>query len=284
MVRDWSKPAYNQEADRWSASIELAKDVKPVYARYNGTTWAQLPGVPVRLQADGTVGMMLPQGSRSDPKARIYPFKLHRGVMPVLEGKGFLVSIVVEEFFADGDIDKPVKKAAEEMYGVKDARYRWVKNHPLHGHLPRGGARGESTGLLGLPQPQGEAGLEGPGPGPGPDPPPHPRSSLQLANEVRTRLRLAGACSPRPAAIPSRWPAPWPLPPATGVPLALLKARGFLAGPPRRPAAGPKPPRDGQEGSPRRDRRAAGFARKSPAAPRPAPWLARSSRWPAPPP
>jgi len=127
MVRDWSKPAYNQEADKWSASIELAKDVKPIYAWYNGTTWAQLPGVPVRLQADGTVGMMLPRGSRSDPKARIYPFKLHRGVMPVLEGKGFLVPIAVEEFFADGDIDKAVKKAAEEMYGVKDARYRWVK-------------------------------------------------------------------------------------------------------------------------------------------------------------
>ncbi|KDA55082.1 hypothetical protein EG19_00225 [Thermoanaerobaculum aquaticum] len=127
MVRDWSKPAYNQEADKWSATIEFAKDVKPVYAWFNGTTWAQLPGEPVKLQPDGTVGMMLPQGSRKDPKARIYPFKLHRGVMPVLEGKNYILPIAVEEFFAEGEIHKAIQHAAEEMYGVKDARYGWVK-------------------------------------------------------------------------------------------------------------------------------------------------------------
>lgn len=127
MVRDWSKPAYNKEADKWSATIELVKDVKPVYAWFNGTTWAQLPGEPVKLQADGTVGMMLPQGSRKDPQARIYPFKLHRGVMPVLEGKNYILPIAVEEFFADGDLDKAIRRATEEMYGIKDARYNWVK-------------------------------------------------------------------------------------------------------------------------------------------------------------
>lgn len=127
MVRDWSKPAYNQEADKWSATIQLEKDVKPVYAWYNGTIWAQLSGEPVKLQADGTVGMIVPQGDRRDPKARIYPFKLHRGVMPVLEGKNYILPIAVEEFFGEGDLDKAVRNAAEEMYGVKDARYRWVK-------------------------------------------------------------------------------------------------------------------------------------------------------------
>jgi hypothetical protein len=38
MLRDWSRPVYNQEADKWSATIQLEKDVKPVYAWYNGTT------------------------------------------------------------------------------------------------------------------------------------------------------------------------------------------------------------------------------------------------------
>lgn len=127
MVRDWSKPAYNKEADKWSATITLEKDVKPAYAWYNGTTLAQLPGEPVKLQADGTVGMMLPVGSRNDPKARIYPFKLHRGMMPVLEGKNFILPIAVEGFFAEGELDKAIRRAAEEMYGVSDARYSWVK-------------------------------------------------------------------------------------------------------------------------------------------------------------
>ena len=32
MFRDWSKPDYDKETDRYSATIQLAKDVPPVYA------------------------------------------------------------------------------------------------------------------------------------------------------------------------------------------------------------------------------------------------------------
>ncbi len=126
MVRDWSTPKYHEEADKYSATITLEKDVKPVYAWFDGTTWEQLPGVPVTTRPDGTVGMMLPQGHRGEAGARIYPFKLHRGKLPVLDSNGYLVPIVVEEFFADGDIDKAVKNAADEMYGVENASYHWV--------------------------------------------------------------------------------------------------------------------------------------------------------------
>ena len=125
MVRDWSKPVYDAEGDKWSATITLRKDVVPVYAWYNGTTWEQLPSQPVRRLADGAIGMMLPQGDRNDPKARIYPFKLHRAKMPVLDGKDYIVPIVVEEFFADGNIDKAVKQAGLDTYGIKDAHYSW---------------------------------------------------------------------------------------------------------------------------------------------------------------
>ncbi len=126
MVRDWSKPSYNAELDKWSATITMSKNVVPVYAWYNGTTWEQLPDQPVKRLANGAVGMMMPQGDRSDPKARIFPFKLHRAKMPVLDGKNFIIPIVVEEFFANGKIDEAVKHAALDMYGVKDAKYSWT--------------------------------------------------------------------------------------------------------------------------------------------------------------
>ncbi|MEW6366542.1 MAG: hypothetical protein AB1714_18090 [Acidobacteriota bacterium] len=126
MARDWSKPVHNEELDKWSATITLEKDVMPVYAWYNGTTEEQLPGEPVKKLAGGAVGMMMPQGGKDDPKSRIYPFKLHRGKLPVLDGKNFLLPIVVEEFFADGNIDRAVKGAALEMYNVKNATYTWV--------------------------------------------------------------------------------------------------------------------------------------------------------------
>jgi hypothetical protein len=126
MARDWSKPSYNKDKEKYSATIELQKNVIPVYAWYNGTTYEQLLGEPVKKLADGTVGMMVPQGNRSDARAKIFAFKLHKGKMPVLKGKEFILPIEVEEFFKSGEMDKAIKGAAEKTYGVKDASYYWV--------------------------------------------------------------------------------------------------------------------------------------------------------------
>ena len=127
MYRDWSKPAYNPEEDKYTAGISFEKDVKPVYAWFNGNTREQLLGEPVERLADGTVGMMVPQGSRQDPKARIYAFKLHRAKMPLWEGKNWIIPIVVEHVFPTGQIDPAVKEAAKETYDVSNARYTWVE-------------------------------------------------------------------------------------------------------------------------------------------------------------
>ncbi|MGE0452059.1 MAG: hypothetical protein AB7O37_07335 [Vicinamibacteria bacterium] len=125
MLRDWSKPKYDAEADRYTASITLQKDVVPVYAWWNGLTRAQLPGEPVRRLPNGAIGMMVPEGTRQDQKARIFPFKLHKGRMPVLQDRQWIVPILVEHFFADGDIFGATRKAAEETYGIADAKYDW---------------------------------------------------------------------------------------------------------------------------------------------------------------
>jgi hypothetical protein len=141
MYRDWSRAVYNAEADKYSADIKLEKDVKPIYAWYNGNTEEQLLGEPVKRLPDGTVGMMVPQGSRNDPKAKIYAFKLHRAKMPMLEGRNWIIPIVVEEVFPTGKIDPAVKLAAKEMYGVNDAKYTWVETSRymgiFHGVVPR---------------------------------------------------------------------------------------------------------------------------------------------------
>lgn len=127
MFRDWSKPHYSAQKDKYGPTIKFEKDVTPVYAWFNGKTWVQLPGKPVRRLADGSVAMMLPQGSRSDPNARIYAFKVHRAEMPVLKKKKWIVPIVVEEFFANGKIDEAVRSAAQKMYGIQDAQYTWTR-------------------------------------------------------------------------------------------------------------------------------------------------------------
>ena len=126
MVRDWSKPSYNAEADKYSATITLEKDVTPVYAWYNGFTRAQLPGEPVKWLEDKTVGIMTPEGSRDDPRAKIFAFKLHRGKLPLLAEKNWLLPITVEHFFAKGEIDPAVQTAAKTMYGLENVKYSWV--------------------------------------------------------------------------------------------------------------------------------------------------------------
>lgn len=126
MVRDWSRPVYNSEADKYSATITLQKDVMPVYAWFNGNTRVQLPGEPVTPLADGTAGIMMPQGSREDPKAKIFAFKLHKGRLPLLAEKNWLIPITVEHFFSNGQIGPAVVHAAKAVYGIENARYSWI--------------------------------------------------------------------------------------------------------------------------------------------------------------
>ena len=126
MMRDWSKPAYNAEADKYSATITLQKDVTPVYAWFNGFTKAQLPGEPAIKLPDGSVGIMMPQGSRDDLTAKIFAFKLHKGKLPLLAEKNWLIPITVEHFFSNGEIEPAVQSAAKETYGLMKVKYSWV--------------------------------------------------------------------------------------------------------------------------------------------------------------
>ena len=73
----------------------------------------------------GEITIVLPDGSRDDPDARIHAFKVHGGRLPVLDDKQWLVPIATEEFYAHGDIDKAIREAAEMFYGLEDIEYSW---------------------------------------------------------------------------------------------------------------------------------------------------------------
>jgi len=127
MRRDWSTPRYYPDKNKYSAAIDFQTDVMPVYTWFNGKTHAQQMGERVARRADGTVGIMLPQGDREDEDSKLYAFKLHRGVLPVLKGRDWLIPIAVEEFFADGDIAKAVAEGAAAAYGIEDPEYGWTE-------------------------------------------------------------------------------------------------------------------------------------------------------------
>lgn len=126
MMRNWSKPSYNAESDKYTATITFQKDVTPVYAWFNGFTRAQLLGEPASRLPDGSVGIMIPQGSREDANAKIYAFKLHKATLPLLAEKNWLIPITVERFFSEGQIDPAVQNAAKEIYGIENAKFTWT--------------------------------------------------------------------------------------------------------------------------------------------------------------
>lgn len=126
MGRDWSRVVYNEERGKYAPTQVMEQNVTPVYAWYNGRSWMQLPGEKVSLTGAGEIKSAVPVAGPDDPGARITPFKLHRGVMPVSMDKEWLLPIAVEDCFGSGDVDEAVKKAALEFYGIEDVKYRWL--------------------------------------------------------------------------------------------------------------------------------------------------------------
>jgi hypothetical protein len=126
MVRDWSTPAYSEAKDKHIPTFTMGTNVEPEITWYNGTVWAQLPGVPVTTDSEGVIPMVVPQGSLEDPEAKLHAFKVHRGKMPVTSDTKWLLPINVEEFFADGNIDGAVREASHVLYGIEDFEYEWM--------------------------------------------------------------------------------------------------------------------------------------------------------------
>ena len=127
MRRDWSERVFHEGQNKYGANIDLQSNVQPVYAWYNGKTRSQLMGERIDRRPDGTVAMMAPQGKRKDKHAKLYAFKLHQAVLPVLSEKEWLIPLRVEEFFADGDLAKAVREGAAAAYGIENPDYTWVE-------------------------------------------------------------------------------------------------------------------------------------------------------------
>jgi hypothetical protein len=126
MNRDWSTPMRHDVANKWSATITMGRDVQPVYAWFNGRSRITLMGEAVKPDADGVVTLMKPEGSRKDKSAKIHAFKLHQAKVPLLEDRGWLIPLSVDEFFIDGDLNRAVVDGAKAAYGVENPAYKWI--------------------------------------------------------------------------------------------------------------------------------------------------------------
>lgn len=97
--RDWSKAEEVKGEGRFEPHIEFGKDVKPVYAWWNGRGTVALLNQPVKEK----VSMYRPQGSIADPAAKIAPFKYHTARLPVDKSTGLMVPVQVGPTFRTGN-------------------------------------------------------------------------------------------------------------------------------------------------------------------------------------
>lgn len=93
----YGKSTYNKK----KGDFTWGKDVVPTYAWYNGKGGAYLPGE--KIDPDSVTKLSWPEGDRSDTKAKIYPFKIHKGVQIYDTKNNYLITPKV--FGKKGDPD-----------------------------------------------------------------------------------------------------------------------------------------------------------------------------------
>ena len=75
-------------------------------------------GVDETWQDQAVAGASRAQNHQAQRRRVQSQVKLHRGKLPLLRDKQWLIPLAVEEFFADGDVDKAVRHAAAAVYDL----------------------------------------------------------------------------------------------------------------------------------------------------------------------
>ncbi len=117
MRRDWSRAEEVKGEGRFEPHIEFATNVKPVYAWWNGRGAVALLGEPVKPAANGKVAMYVPQGSRGDARAKISPFKVHTGKLPIETASGLMIPVAVGPTFRGGNTMASALAGAKAFLG-----------------------------------------------------------------------------------------------------------------------------------------------------------------------
>jgi hypothetical protein len=134
MRRDWSKSEEVKGQGRFEPHIEFARNVKPVYAWWNGKGTIAHLDQPAKPGPNGKVSLYRPEGSIDDPGSKISPFKYHTGRLPVESASGLMIPVQVGPTFRTGNTMASALGGAKGFLGkgltAKDVSYvevdRWL--------------------------------------------------------------------------------------------------------------------------------------------------------------
>ncbi len=143
MTWDWSKAGDSTRKDspheylKIKGEFHYEEDVIPTYAWYNGKMDRYIPGDQLDNQKEHNINH--PQGSRTDPTAKIYPFKVHHTKQPYDPVNNILIPPITSGeggFWTKFNWDFAIKKGAElnglpysGKYGFTETKMYWPITH-----------------------------------------------------------------------------------------------------------------------------------------------------------
>lgn len=146
MHRDWSRSEPVPGEGRFEPAIEFQRNVKPVYAWWNGKGALAMLEDPVKPGADGRVALYKPQGSRGDPDSRIYAFKLHTARLPIEASSKLMLPVQVGVVFRTGKNEPAVRGGAKAYLGREVSDIAWIETERYMGLFHEVAPKAEALG------------------------------------------------------------------------------------------------------------------------------------------
>lgn len=131
--RDWSRSEAVKGEGRFEPAIEFKKNVKPVYAWWNGKGSFSLLDEPVKPGPNGKVSLYTPNGSIRDAEAKIYPFKYHEAKLPIDRATNLMLPIAVGIVFRTGNNEAATKTGAKAFTGREVTDIGWIETERYMG-------------------------------------------------------------------------------------------------------------------------------------------------------
>jgi hypothetical protein len=133
MRRDWSRSEPVVGQGRFEPHIEFKTNVTPVYTWWNGTGTLGLLDEPVKPGPNGKVALYRPEGSITDPRAKIHPFKYHEARLPIDDDTKLMIPVAVGLVFRTGNNAAGVKAGAKNWFGQDVANIGWIETERYMG-------------------------------------------------------------------------------------------------------------------------------------------------------
>ena len=126
--RTWVTPEWSVANNRWEPTVVKSNNLKPVYAFFDGTSWAyDLHDVAVIDPTTGNYKISRPNGGINTANTKLYPFKYKTSTQPMHTASGKLIALNTSVYFKTADVAGAIQSGLTNMGLPAGDAYTMVK-------------------------------------------------------------------------------------------------------------------------------------------------------------